>query len=279
MPKKTAPGLGLAYGYNLGESGVAVKEGLDDNFLRTSVLVHLTVKSRTTALPASPADGERYIVPADAATNANAVAVRVEGAWKYLPAQRNWSARVEDASDAEVVFNGTAWAAVPTGGGGDSLPAAALAAVATSGATSTDDLDFLSLTVLAADLAAGAVFEAAFFGTQSQAAAAQNLVFYAKINDGAAIVIGSVGTGSAAQSFRAISGRALLSLFSLGASGTYALAGDLTINGLAAFSSNSATPRAVDTTTRLKITIGIRCSVANAANINNITGAFIKQLL
>ncbi|MDX0622894.1 DUF2793 domain-containing protein [Sinorhizobium medicae] len=279
MPKKSAPGLGLGYGFNLGESGPAVKEALDDNAVRLSALVNLSVKSRTAPLPGSPVDGDRYIVPSDAGANANSVAVRVDAVWKYLVPQRNWVARVEDAADAEVVFNGSAWVAAATPGGGGSKPSVGLTAVATSTANTTDDLDFVSLTVLAADLAAGAVFEALFFGTQSQAAVSQNLVFYVKVNDGAAITIGSVGAGSTAQNFRAISGRAMVTLMSLGASGTYTVAGDLTINGLAPFSSNSATPRAVDTSTRLKLTFGIRCSVANAANINNITGAAVKQVV
>lgn len=108
MAKQTAPGLGLGFGWNLGESGVSVKEGLDTNFLTTSVLVNLSVLSRTTALPSSPSAGARYIVPTGGA-NANKVAVYVNGGWTYFTPKRNWEARVEDAGDAQVVFNGTAW--------------------------------------------------------------------------------------------------------------------------------------------------------------------------
>lgn len=108
MAKQIAPGLGLGYGWNLGESGTSVKEGLDTNFLTTSVLVNLSVLSRTTALPASPAAGARYIVPVGGA-NANKVAVRTGNTWTYFTPNRNWEARVEDAADAKVVFNGTEW--------------------------------------------------------------------------------------------------------------------------------------------------------------------------
>lgn len=109
MPAKSAPGLSLQYGWALGESGAGVKAGLDSNALALSVLVNLTVKSRVTALPASPANGDRYIVPASASSNANQIAVRVEGAWQYFTPLRNWRARVEDELDTEVVFNGSAW--------------------------------------------------------------------------------------------------------------------------------------------------------------------------
>lgn len=279
MPAKNAPGLGLEYGWNLGESGASVKSGLDLNVLKTSILINLSVKSRTTALPGSPTDGDRYIVPAADPSNGNKIAARVEGAWLYIDPGRNWSARVEDEDDAEVIFDGDAWgiASAPAGGAGG-VTAATLSAIATSPNNTTADFDFLSLTIPAADLAAGMALEAMFQGTQSQSAATQNLIFYAKVNDGAAVTIGQVGTGSAAQSYRAISGVAMLGLVTLGSSGAYTLGGSLMVNGIIPYSSNSASTRPVNTTTELKLTIGIRCSVADAANFNTITTATIKRV-
>lgn len=281
MPKKTAPGIGLALGWNLGEGGAAVKSELDRNALLTSVLINLSVKSRKTVLPASPGDGDRYLVPANASANANQLAVRFDGAWVYFTPQRNWSARVEDESDALVVYSGTAWVVSSTAAGGSSgasaLPSAGLTAIQQSPGSSNADFDFLSLTIPAADLKAGLVLEALFTGTQSQAASSQNLIFYAKINDGTAITLGQVGTGAAAQNYRAISGMAMLTLLATGASGSYTLGGHLQVNGLVPYSSNSASPRNVDTSAQLKLTIGVRCSVADAANVNNITSATIKR--
>lgn len=281
MPKITAPGLGLGYGWNLGESGPDVKQGFDTNFLTTSVLLNLSVKSRTTALPGSAPNGDIYIVPAGAGTNANAVAARSNGAWVYFTPKRNWEARVVDQGDGKVVFNGSAWVEASEGGGGGSAPAMAVATLTEIVQTPADtaaDKDFLTLTIPAADLHAGLTLEVQFFGTQSQAATSQNLIFYAKLNGSSAITIGQVGAGAAVQSYRAISGKALLTLLSTGASGKCSLGGDFMINGLVPYSSTSASPRTVDTTTELTVTIGIRNSVADAANFENIVAAFIKQI-
>lgn len=157
------------------------------------------------------------------------------------------------------------------------LAVATLPDVVESPANSTADFDFLTLT-LGQDLKAGATFEAQFFGTQSQAAATQTLTFYAKINGGTGVTIGSVGAGSSAQSFRAISGKALFTFPTVGASGSYLLAGDFTINSLAAFSSNSGSSRAASTLAGTTLTLGIRGATANALNLNRITGALIKQV-
>lgn len=108
MPKQTAPGIGLGFNWDLGESGEAVKDGLDENFLRTSVLVNLSVVSRTTSLPVSPSNNTVYIVPSGD-SRPNQVAVRVSGEWRYFAPKRNWEARVVDEGDAKVVFDGSSW--------------------------------------------------------------------------------------------------------------------------------------------------------------------------
>ncbi|QQE90279.1 phage head spike fiber domain-containing protein [Azotobacter chroococcum] len=107
MARKSTPGIDIGYGWNPGESGIAAE--LDDNWLKLGILVNLSVKSRTTALPGSPADGDLYIVPSGAAEHANEVAARVEGAWRYLVPKRNWIARIEDEGDAPYRYTGTAW--------------------------------------------------------------------------------------------------------------------------------------------------------------------------
>lgn len=80
------------------------------------LLVGLSVKDRgLTAPPGSPAEGDRYIVPA-AATGAWAgwdgdVAAWSGGAWLRLPRRRGLTAWIEDEAIL-TVWNGTAWVAV-----------------------------------------------------------------------------------------------------------------------------------------------------------------------
>ena len=157
------------------------------------------------------------------------------------------------------------------------LAVGTLADAVESPTNSTADFDFLTLTV-GQDLKVGATFEAQFFGTQSQAAVTQTLTFYVKVNGGAAVTIGSIGAGSSAQNYRSISGRAMFTFPTVGASGTYYLGGEFTIASIAAQASNSGSSRAASTLAGMAITLGIRCSVANAANFNRIIGASIKQI-
>ncbi len=76
-------------------------------------IVQLSVKGRDlTAPPASPADGDRYIV-ALGATGVWAgwdlnVAFRVDGAWLRLPPRTGWRAWVEDEG-LLLLYNGSAW--------------------------------------------------------------------------------------------------------------------------------------------------------------------------
>lgn len=95
----TDPNLGLTYGWTLGESGW--KDGMDANLKKLGAVVGLSVKDRDLATPpASPADGERYIVPA-AATGAwsgrtNQIAVRIGGAWEFHVPKVGWLCFIED---------------------------------------------------------------------------------------------------------------------------------------------------------------------------------------
>jgi hypothetical protein len=83
-------------------------------------LVHLAVISRVlTVPPSSPTDGDRYLVPVAAtgvwATHIGQIALRMEGAWRYVTPREGWVLWVSN-EDALLTYNGTAWVAggVPT---------------------------------------------------------------------------------------------------------------------------------------------------------------------
>jgi hypothetical protein len=109
----TDPNLGLVYGWTLGESGWHT--GMDANLKRLGAIVGLSVKDRgLTAPPASPADGDRYIIPpgatGDWAGRTDQIAVRINGAWEYHAPQVGWLAYIED-EDKLTVFKPTGWSA------------------------------------------------------------------------------------------------------------------------------------------------------------------------
>lgn len=84
-------------------------------------IVQLAVLDRSlTSPPASPADGDRYIVAAGATGGWSGkdglVAAWQDGAWAFLTPRAGWLAWVSDET-ALLVHNGTAWAAAGTGGG------------------------------------------------------------------------------------------------------------------------------------------------------------------
>jgi hypothetical protein len=86
---------------------------VNDGLQLLDALVMPAVKSRTTAAPpGSPAEGERWIVPAGAtgawAGKTNAVAVWRDGAWSFLTARAGWAVHVEDERQM-VVFTDGAW--------------------------------------------------------------------------------------------------------------------------------------------------------------------------
>lgn len=107
------PNLGLAYGWTLGESGWHT--GMDANLKRLGAIVGLSVTSRTTTTPpASPAEGDRYIVPAGAtgawAGRTDQIAVRISGAWEYHVPKAGWACFIED-EDVLAVYKPTGWSA------------------------------------------------------------------------------------------------------------------------------------------------------------------------
>ena len=95
----TDPNLGLTYGWTLGESGW--DSGMDANLKRLGATVGLSVKDRDlTTPPASPANGDRYLIPAAAtgvwAGKTNQIAVRIEGVWEYHAPKVGWLCYIED---------------------------------------------------------------------------------------------------------------------------------------------------------------------------------------
>lgn len=113
MPSRTLPGLGLAGFWALGEDGW--NTGTDQNWLKLSALVQLSVLSRVTALPGSPTNGDIYIVPDAAGADAKKIAVRDNGAWVYIVPLEGWRAWVKD-TDELVVFDGSSWVVFESGG-------------------------------------------------------------------------------------------------------------------------------------------------------------------
>ncbi len=107
------PNLGLNYGWTLGESGWHTQ--MDANIKRLGALVGLSVTSRTvTTPPASPMDGERYIVPAAAtgvwAGKADQIALWIDGAWEYHAPKVGWLAFIA-AEDRLAVYKTGGWSA------------------------------------------------------------------------------------------------------------------------------------------------------------------------
>ncbi len=77
-------------------------------------LVQLAVKSRTlSAPPATPAEGDCYIVAASATggwtSKAGQIAAFQDGVWRFYAARAGWLVYLED-EDCQVVWTGTAWA-------------------------------------------------------------------------------------------------------------------------------------------------------------------------
>jgi len=99
MPASQDPNLGINYGWTLGEDNW--NTGMDSNLKKLGALVHLSVIDKDLATPpASPADGDRYIVGASAtgawAGQDNNIAVRVSGTWEFYTPGDGWRSWVED---------------------------------------------------------------------------------------------------------------------------------------------------------------------------------------
>lgn len=112
MAAITAPNLGIQYGWTQGETGW--KPGTDANWLTLDALLQLSIIDRDlTAPPATPTDGDRYIV-APAATGAwtghdGKVAV-YRGGWVFYAPRIGWLCYIQD-EEVLSVFKSGGWSA------------------------------------------------------------------------------------------------------------------------------------------------------------------------
>ena len=116
MPALIHPNLPLNYAWPLGESGW--NTGMDDNLRMLGTLHSLAVISRVlTTPPASPANGDRYIVPAGAtgdwAGQTDKIAARIAGAWVFYAPVQGLLAWITIESKLSV-WTGSAWSAGAT---------------------------------------------------------------------------------------------------------------------------------------------------------------------
>lgn len=114
MPEVTQPGLGLKAGWEPGEQGWG--DPMNENIRVLSLVTHLTVGSRTTALPGSPNDGDTYIVPPASGDASHWVAVwnDDEDDWLYTVPTTGMEAYVQDEA-VFVYWSSTEWVTRPTG--------------------------------------------------------------------------------------------------------------------------------------------------------------------
>jgi len=111
MTALVGPNLGVNYGWALGEDGW--KPGMDLNLKLLDAMLQLAVKDKDLGTPpGSPAEGDRYIIPAGAtgawAGQTNKVAVRIEGTWEFYSPTEGWFAWVQD-ENLFYTFDGAAW--------------------------------------------------------------------------------------------------------------------------------------------------------------------------
>lgn len=98
-------------------SGQAQKHvTVNESLLKLDALVQLSIKSATTAAqPASPADGDVYVLPSGksgaawAGMSVGALAYYRDGAWAQITPREGWRGFVRD-TDHAVFYTGVAWA-------------------------------------------------------------------------------------------------------------------------------------------------------------------------
>lgn len=108
--ERTLPGIALRAFHTPGSDDW--NDTYDPDLRKLSVLVQPAVISRTTNLPASPVNGNIYIVPTGQ-TNANQIAVRDDGEWIYYVPNKGFLVHVND-EDIYVRWSATSW--VPLSG-------------------------------------------------------------------------------------------------------------------------------------------------------------------
>lgn len=115
MPSRNMAGsLGLNGDWDLGEDGW--KDGVDENWLRLSVLVQPRAISLVSATPGTPTEGDVYLFDDTHPTEAGKIAVYDEAEWVYITPATGWLCYDAGASTMRR-FNGTTWAAWPESAG------------------------------------------------------------------------------------------------------------------------------------------------------------------
>ncbi len=117
MPAKQEPNIGINYGWAGGESGINLQ--LDENWRAIGALLQLSVISKTTDVPTTPVDGDRYIIPSGAtgawSSHDGKVARYNEATWEIYTPLKGWLAYIDDeAVDGQYqFFDGTNWVPAP----------------------------------------------------------------------------------------------------------------------------------------------------------------------
>ncbi|WP_051910066.1 DUF2793 domain-containing protein [Paenirhodobacter enshiensis] len=118
MAQRALPGLGLRGFYDAGYEGWGTP--LSEDLRVLSVLTAGSALSRTTVLPAAGATGDIYIVPADAAANADQIAVwdgeSGSEAWVYLAPVTGVIVWLADEA-ASVRWEGSSWNLISSSAG------------------------------------------------------------------------------------------------------------------------------------------------------------------
>lgn len=123
MAQRALPGLGLRGFYDAGYEGWGTP--LSEDLRVLSVLTAGSALSRTTVLPAAGATGDIYIVPADAAANADQIAVwdgeSGSEAWVYLVPVAGLVVWIAD-EQASVRWEGASWNLTGSSAGMEDAP-------------------------------------------------------------------------------------------------------------------------------------------------------------
>jgi hypothetical protein len=117
MPAVTGPNLSLSYGWTPRSGATPGDSGwggpVTENFRKLDAVTQISVISRTLATPpASPSNGNRYIIPTGAtgiwAGKTNQLAAYMDDAWFYYAPRRGWLADIA-AETALASFDGSNW--------------------------------------------------------------------------------------------------------------------------------------------------------------------------
>jgi hypothetical protein len=132
MPARTLPNLGLQAFFTLGEDGW--NDEYDNNWLKTSVVTQGSCGNILALEPASPVDGEIWIINETHTTQANKIIVRDAGAWVYITPKTGWL--FYNTNDGNYLqFTGTLWRNFRIGPmGAEQVPALGLGWIGLGGA-------------------------------------------------------------------------------------------------------------------------------------------------